>query len=184
MPVPFLNILRRDHILSTHQFFDFKLSDSREILTPNKFLLLVKLTSLSFFLHISNWKVLLPFVFVIFLFSAAFFTKKDITFAVNIWVFPGKSCFTALSLLPNNHYFQPRLRDRVYFLHDNKIYASRKRTYNMAPRLVAYVICFVLFFFYEGFAVLIASFVCSEELHKWILQRHQGKLHDRDQELG
>lgn len=46
------------------------------------------------------------------LFSATFFTKKDITFAVNIWVFP-------------------------------------------------------------GFAVLIASMVCSDELHKWIRSRPQ-----------
>lgn len=35
-----------------------------------------------------NWKVILPFIAVILLFSVTVFTKKDITFAVNIWVFP------------------------------------------------------------------------------------------------
>ncbi|CAH3179063.1 unnamed protein product [Porites evermanni] len=59
-----------------------------------------------------NWKMILPFTLAILLFSAAFFTKKDITFAVNIWIFP-------------------------------------------------------------GFAVLIVSFVCSEDLQRWIALRHQ-----------
>lgn len=59
-----------------------------------------------------NWKIILPFTLAILLFSAAFFTKKDITFAVNIWIFP-------------------------------------------------------------GFAVLIVSFVCSEDLQRWIALRHQ-----------
>ena len=44
------------------------------------------------FLCFSNWKIILPFTLAILLFSAAFFTKKDITFAVNIWIFPGKQC--------------------------------------------------------------------------------------------
>lgn len=38
----------------------------------------------------SNWKLILLFGVVILLFSVTFFTKKDITFAVNIWVFPSK----------------------------------------------------------------------------------------------
>ena len=45
------------------------------------------------FLCFSNWKIILPFTLAFLLFSAAFFTKKDITFAVNIWIFPGKQCF-------------------------------------------------------------------------------------------
>lgn len=64
------------------------------------------------FFKCSNWKLIVPFAVVTLLCSAVFFTNKDITFAVNIWVFP-------------------------------------------------------------GFAVLIASFVCSDELHKWISTRPQ-----------
>ena len=45
------------------------------------------------FLCFSNWKIILPFTLAFLLFSAAFFTKKDITFAVNIWIFPGKQRF-------------------------------------------------------------------------------------------
>lgn len=59
-----------------------------------------------------NWKLIVPLAVATCLFSATFFTKKDITFAVNIWVFP-------------------------------------------------------------GFAVLIASMVCSDELQKWIRSRPQ-----------
>ncbi|PFX29521.1 histone H3 [Stylophora pistillata] len=60
-----------------------------------------------------NWKVILPFTAVILLFFVTVFTKKDITFAVNIWVFPSFAVLMASVLSIQN--WIPALRHQDFW---------------------------------------------------------------------
>ena len=70
------------------------------------FNLTVTVFFLSNFILTSNWKLIVPLAVVTCLFSATFFTKKDITFAVNIWVFPGNFIILLNQYFSNEAYIR------------------------------------------------------------------------------